>query len=99
MREKLSSERKEIKEKKGVSAKSESQYTRCFNCGRKGHQSNSCRDRSEGPKCFSCNKFGHISKDCNKQREQNRTTRQNDGGNRTCIVHEGEKEPMWKQEL
>ncbi|KAK9675148.1 Retroviral aspartyl protease [Popillia japonica] len=43
---------------------------------------------------FSCNKFGHISKDCNKQREQNRTTRQNDGGNRTCIVHEGEKEPQ-----
>lgn len=37
---------------------------RCFNCGDKSHDKESCPNRDKGPKCFRCDSYGHMSREC-----------------------------------
>ncbi|XP_041449570.1 MATH and LRR domain-containing protein PFE0570w-like [Drosophila obscura] len=49
----------------------------CFNCGEKGHLSNSCANKGKGRKCFKCNQFGHIFKNCKENSEKQNDEKQN----------------------
>ncbi|CAD8102333.1 unnamed protein product [Paramecium primaurelia] len=40
----------------------------CFNCGRKGHWANECKEGDLRDTCYRCYKKGHIRKDCPKSR-------------------------------
>ncbi|CAD8092402.1 unnamed protein product [Paramecium primaurelia] len=40
----------------------------CFNCGRKGHWANECKEGDLRDTCYRCYKKGHTRKDCPKSR-------------------------------
>ena len=64
--------------------------SRCFNCGDRSHDTNSCPNVGKGPKCFQCNLFGHLSKNCsNKPAERKRMN----------IINEPKKKRVRKEVL
>ncbi|CAD8048284.1 unnamed protein product [Paramecium primaurelia] len=40
----------------------------CFNCGRKGHWANDCKEGDLRDTCYRCYQKGHLRKDCPKSR-------------------------------
>eukprot|EP01017_Pseudomicrothorax_dubius_P019831 TRINITY_DN2187_c0_g1_i6.p1 TRINITY_DN2187_c0_g1~~TRINITY_DN2187_c0_g1_i6.p1 ORF type:complete len:187 (-),score=33.25 TRINITY_DN2187_c0_g1_i6:111-671(-) len=45
----------------------------CYNCGRKGHWANECRNGDWKNKCYRCGKGGHLQKDCTNSRSASRS--------------------------
>ena len=43
---------------------------RCFNCGKKGHFANSCKQHKKRIICYSCGKEGHYSSSCKKLKNE-----------------------------
>lgn len=43
--------------------------TRCFNCGKMGHEAARCRKKEDGPKCFNCGEHGHMANKCPKPKK------------------------------